>query len=463
MSLHWLKRFLPRGLYGRAILILLVPVVAVQLVVSVVFLQRHFDRVTEQMTRSVAIPLGYMLDEIGAAPDRESAAALARGLGEDLGFAVELPGGGVREARLFYDLSGRSVVRTMREVLPAVGAIDLAGDTGLVRLVAATPHGPAEIEFRRARVSASNPHQLLVIMVFAGLLMTFVAYLFLRNQLRPITRLAEAAAAYGRGRILPYRPRGAVEVRQAGRAFLEMRARLEEAKAQRTLLLSGVSHDLRTPLTRLRLGLTLMDEGEDVAAMVRDVADMEQMVDGFLDYARGEWSGAAEPAVPADIARRVAENAERIGRAVDLVLAEGAGQPVPMRVRAVERAVENLVQNALRYGRRVRLSVAPEPEGLRFAVEDDGPGIPAGRREEALAPFTRLDPARNLDRGGGAGLGLAIASEVARSHGGVLRLGESADLGGLLAELVLGRGKAGGGGSGADGGMVGPAGFEPAT
>ena len=436
MFFRWLKRFLPRGLYGRAMLILLVPVVAVQLVVSVVFLQRHFDRVTEQMTRSVAIPLGYLLDEIAAAPDQGAAAARGAALGAALGFTVRLPGDPVAEARLFYDLSGRSVVRTLHEVLPAVGGIDLAGDTGLVRLAAATPHGPAEIAFRRARVSASNPHQLLVIMVLAGFLLTVVAYLFLRNQLTPIARLGDAAEAYGRGRVVPYRLRGATEVRAAGRAFLDMRARLEQARAQRTLLLSGVSHDLRTPLTRLRLGLSLMEDTEDVRAMARDVADMEQMVDAFLDYARGEWTGAADPTVPADVARRVAGNAGRVGRAVDLAVAPGAESPVPMRARAVERALENLVQNALRHGTRVRLTVAPLGSGVTFTVEDDGPGIPADRRDEAVAPFTRLDPARNLDRRGGAGLGLAIASEVARSHGGALTLGDS-ELGGLRADLVL--------------------------
>jgi len=438
MFFRWLKRFLPRGLYGRAVLILLVPVVAVQIVVSVVFLQRHFDRVTEQMTRSVAIPLAYVLDAIGAAPDAETAGTLGREMGGALGFAVRLPAGEVADKRLFYDLTGRSVVRTLREVLPAVGAIDLASDTGLVRLVAETPRGPVEVEFRRSRVSASNPHQLLVIMVLAGILMTAVAFVFLRNQLRPVTRLAEAAEAYGRGRIVPYRLRGATEVRAAGRAFLDMRARLEEAKAQRTLLLSGVSHDLRTPLTRLRLGLSLLPEDEDVRAMVRDVSDMEQMVDAFLDYARGEWTGEVEQAIPAEIARRVAGNAGRIGRTVDLVLAEGAEAPAGLRVRAVERALENLVQNALRYGSRVRLTVAGGAGGARFVVEDDGPGIPAAQREQALSPFTRLDPARNLDAGGGAGLGLAIAAEVARSHGGRLTLGDSADLGGLRAELALG-------------------------
>ncbi len=440
MFFRWLKRFLPRGLYGRAVLILLVPVVAVQLVVSVVFLQRHFDRVTEQMTRSVTISLNHLLSEIAAAPDLAAAQAVAARLGPALGFVVALPGGPVQNSRLFYDLSGKSIVRTLRLEVPEVTGIGLvgpAGGIGDLRLAVATMHGPAMIGFRRVRVSASNPHQLLVIMGFAGLLMTFVAFIFLRNQLRPITRLAKAADAYGRGQIVPYRLRGATEVRAAGAAFLAMRSRIEEARAQRTLLLSGISHDLRTPLTRLRLGLSLAEEDDETAAMVRDVRQMEQMLDDFLDYARGEASGEMAPGRPDEIATRVVENAARIGRDVVLNMSDAARTQIPMRARAVERAVENLVQNALRHAAHVRLTVEVDATNVRFVVEDDGPGIPASRREEAVQPFARLDPARNQDSGGGAGLGLAVALDVARGHDGALRLGDSADLGGLRAELAL--------------------------
>jgi two-component system osmolarity sensor histidine kinase EnvZ len=439
MLFRWLKRFLPRGLYGRATLILLVPVIALQLVVSVVFLQRHFDQVTEQMTQSVAIPLGYVLDAIDAAPSLDAAQRAAAEFGSALGFEVTLPGGPVEDSRRFYDLSGRAVLRTLRESFPQVTRIDLGADTRFVRLAVDTTRGPAEVRFRRARVSASNPHQLLVIMVLAGALMTAIAYLFLRNQLRPITRLAEAAAAYGRGRILPYRPRGATEVRAAGAAFLDMRDRIERAREQRTLLLSGVSHDLRTPLTRLKLGLTMAEGGEETRAMRRDVEDMERMIDDFLDFARGDAADEPGPAAPAAIARRVVANAARLGREVALELGAGTETPVALREGAVERALDNLVQNALRYGRRVALAVAAGDRRIVFSVEDDGPGIPPERRNEALSPFARLDPARNQDAGGGAGLGLAIAADVARSHGGRLTLSESAALGGLRAELVLPR------------------------
>lgn len=439
MFFRWLKRFVPRGLYGRAALILILPVVVIQLVVSVVFIQRHFDRVTEQMTRSIAFPLGYLIDEVSGASGVEVAALVAGSLGADLGFDARFTDGPVPATRLFYDLSGRSVQSVLAELFPQLTGIDLGADLRRVRLSVDTPHGALEIAFPRGRVSAANPHQLLVLMAFAGVLMTGIAYVFLRNQLRPITRLAEAAEAFGRGRVVPYRPRGATEVRAAGAAFLDMRARVERAREQRTLLLSGVSHDLRTPLTRLKLGLSMAAEGAETEAMLSDVAEMERMIDDFLALARGEALGESEPTDPAALAARIVANARRTGREVELVCGPGAAMLVPLRSRAVGRALDNLVQNALRHAGRVRLGVEAGSDWLRFVVEDDGPGIPSDRREEALRPFTRLDPARNRNAGGGAGLGLAIAADVARGHGGTLRLGDSADLGGLRAEIVLPR------------------------
>jgi two-component system, OmpR family, osmolarity sensor histidine kinase EnvZ len=435
MIFRLLKRFVPRGLFGRAALILVVPVVTVQVVVSVVFVQRHFDRVTAQMTRTMAIPLGHFLEELGAAPDP---AAVARDLGGDLGLEATFPAGPVAARRLPWDLSGRSVVQTLAEVLPQVAAVDLS-QSDRVLLLVPTARGPVAVQFPRARVTPANPHQLLVLMAATGILMTLVAYVFLRNQLRPITRLAEAAEAFGRGRLVPYRPRGATEVRAAGAAFLDMRARLERARDQRTLLLSGVSHDLRTPLTRLRLELSMRDDA-DATAMLGDVAEMERMIDDFLDFARGEAEeGRVEPVSPAELACRIVDKARRAGRTVALHLGPDTDTPVALRPGAVERAVDNLVQNALRYGTVVALRVAAGADWLRFSVEDDGPGIPPERREEAMRPFVRLDAARNRDRGGGSGLGLAIALDVARMHGGSLRLGQSPVLGGLMAEFVLPR------------------------
>jgi two-component system osmolarity sensor histidine kinase EnvZ len=285
-------------------------------------------------------------------------------------------------------------------------------------------------------MSATNPHQLLVLMVFTSFLMTVVAFIFLRNQLRPITQLAAAAEDFGKGRTVPYRPRGALEVRAAGAAFLDMRARIERQIEQRTLMLSGVSHDLRTPLTRLRLGLSLMPEDPEVAALQDDVRQMERMVDEFLAFVRGD---AMEGSEATDAVALVGGIVEKVGSGVRLAGVEGKAKPVEMRPQAVSRAVENLISNAMRYGRTVEARLEFLERTLRITVEDDGPGIPEGQREEALRPFTRLDTARDPNLGGGVGLGLSIASDIALSHGGSLRLSQSARLGGLRADLEIAR------------------------
>jgi len=288
----------------------------------------------------------------------------------------------------------------------------------------------------RRRMSAANPHQLIVLMVFASVLLTVIAYFFLRRQLRPITKLAEAAEEFGKGRAVSYKPRGAQEVRAAGRAFLDMRARIERQIEQRTLMLSGVSHDLRTPLTRMRLALALMPEDAEVEALQADVSQMEQMVDEFLAFVRGD---AMEGSEPTDVVALLREVVERAGPGVKLVSVDGTPEPVEMRPQAIVRAVENLVSNAQRFGSQVELRLIFQDRSLRIVVEDDGPGIPADRREEALRPFTRLDSSRDPNRGAGVGLGLSIASDIALSHGGALRLSQSEALGGLRVDLVIAR------------------------
>ena len=432
----WLKRFMPRGLYGRAALILIVPIVTLQLVVSVVFIQRHFNRITVQMTRAVVAELSFLVAEVNAAPTPDAANAAVRPVAAPLAIWVEQPGAPVDTRIGRTDFTGPRVERTLKAGLPSLTGVDLTSSRFGVIVGFDTRHGPMRMGFSRERVSASNPHQLLVLMLATGILMTLIAYLFLRNQLRPIRRLARAAEAFGKGQVVPYRLAGATEVRSAGKAFLDMRARIDRQIEQRTLMLSGVSHDLRTPLTRLRLGLSMIED-DSRADLERDVADMEQLVDAFLSFARADaLEDAPEPVKPDELAHHLVDNAERAGHSVDLDVIEEL-DPLMMRRAAVERALENLLGNATRYGSHARLSVSKGRGDIRFVVEDDGPGIPPDAREEALKPFARLDKARNQDKGSGVGLGLAIANDIARSHGGHLRLGDSAEMGGLKVEFVL--------------------------
>ncbi|KEO52039.1 ATP-binding protein [Thioclava pacifica] len=444
MNFRWLKQVMPRGLYGRAALILILPVVTIQLVVSVVFIQRHFERVTRQMTEGMVREIVLLDQVVTRAQTTEAARVRLAELDEALGFVTTLPAPVAvaksrGDRRKFLDLTGIVVLSTLHENLPAIRSIDLVSDDNKVAVALETPKGLLSIVFPRGRVSASNPHQLLVLMVFVSILMTLIAYLFLRNQLRPIRRLARAAEAFGKGRNVDYRVSGATEVRSAGSAFLDMRARIERQIEQRTLMLSGVSHDLRTPLTRLRLALSMMPESPDVEAMERDVDEMGRLVDAFLDFAReGATQGDPETLEICGFVRGVVEDAQRTGHKVTLIGCEG-NETATFRPDALRRAFENLIGNANRYGERAEVTVSIGKTGWRIAVHDDGPGIPPERREEALRPFTRLDPARNQDRGQGVGLGLSIAADILRSHGGSLKLGHSERLGGLMAEMILPR------------------------
>ena len=442
MKPRLLKRILPRSLQGRAALILILPVIVIQLVVAVVIIQRYFEGVTRQMTGNIAIEVAHLTREVNGAPSLAAAQRVGSDLGRALKMRVELPATGpTGDSRVFYDLSGQQVITSLDKSLARVRGVDLYSNSREVRMLIGTRWGPMRVVFSRYRVSASNPHQLLVLMIFTSALMTLIAYLFLRNQLHPITRLAAAAEEFGKGRTVPYRPRGAIEVRAAGRAFLDMRARIERQIEQRTLMLSGVSHDLRTPLTRMKLSLALMEDDEEAQALLRDVEHMERLLDAFLSFARGDAMEEVTEVDALDLVAHVVENARRAGQEVTLKpldLPEGETARAKLRPQAVARAVENLVGNAVRYGSRAEVEVALAPNLLRIVVEDDGPGIPEARREEALRPFTRLDEARDPNQGGGVGLGLSIAADTAHSHGGRLLLGDSA-LGGLRSELVLAR------------------------
>ncbi|MGL4320363.1 MAG: ATP-binding protein, partial [Paracoccaceae bacterium] len=390
--------------------------------------------VTRQMVQGLERPLNLLIAKSMSDP----AGAVA--LSADLGLPMALPAAQpvpARDSHLWWDISARFVIAGLRQFVPGVLAVDLATNRREVRLWVQTGAGPVSFLIQRAHLSASNPHQLLVLMLFTSILMTLVAFIFLRNQLRPIARLARAADAFGKGQTMDYRPRGAQEIRAAGTAFLDMRNRIERQIEQRTLMLSGVSHDLRTPLTRLRLGLSMLPEDEDVQALNRDVADMERMVNEFLAFARGDAMEEPLPTPVHDLVRRAVDDAQRSGQTVTLGDMTGEGS-ASLRPMAVRRALDNLIGNAVRHAKTVRVSATLTERSVRLTVEDDGPGIPKDRREEALQPFSRLDAARDPNKGGGTGLGLTIAADVARSHGGALRLGDS-DLGGLKVEIVLAR------------------------
>ncbi|MGF1503267.1 MAG: ATP-binding protein [Paracoccaceae bacterium] len=437
-----IKRYLPKSLFWRAFLILVIPILVLQAVVALVFIQRHYDGVTAQMASSVAREINYAIRAVERADDAATAEAALEEMVDPLGLQLGLDLDGritARDVRAFYDLTGSVIAETLARRVERPLALDFVKIRKFVDVRVATSKGVLRVLVPRGRMNASNPHQLLVWMAVTVIALLAVSTAFLRNQVRPIRELARAASAFGRGRSLPFRPTGAEEVRRAGHAFLAMRARIERQIGQRTLLLSGVSHDLRTPLTRMKLALACAEPAPETVELSRDLDEMERMLAAYLDFARGDGTEEAEPVDPTEIAREVAEDAGRDGVEVELAELRDEDQPgeIVLRRGAVKRCLGNLVGNAARHGARTALSVRVTARFVEYVVEDDGPGIPPERREEALRPFVRLDESRNQNQGAGVGLGLAIALDIARSHGGSLSLDASERLGGLRATLIL--------------------------
>ena len=428
----WIKSYIPKRLYFRAALILVFPVVFLQLIVSIVFIQRHFEGVTVQMTRTVAAELDLITEVI----EREGAVA-AQQIARSLGMSMSIVAQDTEfaERRRIYDLTGL-VVRRELLALSEILIVDLP-DNKRVNARIRSGQEYFDLQFSRRRVSASNPHQLIVYLLFFGAFFTIIAFFYLRNQLRPITRLADAAEAFGHGENVQYDPSGALEVRAAGQAFLDMRERIQRHLKQRTMILSGVSHDLRTPITRLKLGLSFLPK-EQREPLEKDVEDMNLLLNEFLDFAKfeNETDIPFEVTSPSLLVEELIENFSRTNVKIETI-GEISETSIKLKAFAIKRALENLINNANRYSTQVLIEKKIENNFLILSVHDDGPGIDENQYDEVLQPFTRLDPSRNQNKGSGVGLGLPIAKEIAEGHGGSLKLSKSSLINGLCASLII--------------------------
>jgi two-component system osmolarity sensor histidine kinase EnvZ len=428
---------LPKGLYARSLIIIITPVVLLQSVIAYVFMERHWQLVTQRLSAAVTSDIAALIDFHETAPRLVTEDQLSRIAAERLSLNVEVMDGARLPPPLpppFFSLLDDALSDEIRRQIGRPFWIDTVGRSSFIEIRILLNEGTVMRVFaRRSAAYAANSHIFLVWMVGTSLILLAVAILFLRNQIRPIQRLALAAEDFGRGREIEFRPRGAREVRQAGHAFLEMKRRIERAMEQRTTMLNGVSHDLRTILTRFRLSLALLEQTPEIDDLRRDVDEMDRMLEGYLAFARGDYG---EPAVTTDLTSLLTElkgDAERAGHETSL---EITGDPVvTLRVDAFKRLLFNLLSNAARHGDHIAISAQHEGRWLTVHVDDDGPGIPPDAREEVFKPFVRLDEARNQDESG-SGLGLAIARDIARSHGGEVTLGDG-PLGGLRASVRI--------------------------
>ena len=425
--------YMPKRLYARSLLIVITPMILLQSVVTLVFMERHWQQVTQRLSTATTRDLAAIVDMIETTPgdDYSNVIRIAQ---ERLSMKIDilppdpLPPPGRKP---FFSILDQILTAEITKQINRPFWIDAVGDSKVLEVRIQLDGKVLRAFIRRNQAYASNTHIFLVWMVGTSLVLLMIAIPFLRNQIKPITKLAEAAESFGKGRPMPadFRPRGAEEVRRAGLAFIQMRERIERQIEQRTAMLSGVSHDLRTILTRFKLQLALSGSKPDIEALDRDVDDMRSMLEDYLAFARGE---AAEDPGRFDLAayfETLAAEAELRKRTVTTSL---AGDPtIHVRPRAFGRLLSNVVGNALRYARNVKVDAVHTRGSLTVIVDDDGPGIPAASREDVFKPFVRLDEARNLDDSG-TGLGLSIARDIARSHGGDITLDDS-PMGGLRA------------------------------
>ena len=436
-SARSLADLFPKGLYARSLLIVILPMVLLQTGVAYLFMQRHWDLVTHRLSNAVARDVGAVVDLYRALPLGADDKRLREIAAERFRMTVDLlPPGPLPPVlpRRFFDLLDpltRALPKELASQIKYPIWVDTIGRSGLMEMRVDLGFGVVRLITKRSLGYDANVHIFIFWMVGASFVLIVVAILFLRNQIRPILRLAKAAEEFGKGRYREFQPRGAREVRQAGYAFLEMKRRIERSNEQRTAMLSGVSHDLRTILTRFRLSLALLDEDSERQDLQKDVDEMQAMLEAYLAFARGDSGESATLIDLGAILEELRLGAERHGAWVR-VSTKGALE-VTVRPIAIKRCIGNLVGNALRYGRRVEISALREGRFVVVHVDDDGPGIPVESREDVFRPFLRLDEARNQDQSG-SGLGLSIARDIARSHGGEIVLGD-APLGGLRASL----------------------------
>jgi len=431
-----LKVLLPRSLLARALLIAVGPLILMQVLSAWIFYNSHWDQVSKRLSLGLAGDIAVLVNALSEVPDADSRnwlfaeAARSMEVAAELQPAAILPNVPARETALEGELR-RAMLR--KGITKPLRVDEQTGKERVVVLVQLAG-GVLRIDVPRARLFSWTTYAFVLWTIGTTLILLGVATIFMRNQIRPVRRLARAADAFGKGReVEGFKPEGAREVKLASLAFLAMKNRIQRQISQRTAMLAGVSHDLRTPLTRMKLQLEMMPEDESVGALREDVHDMERMLEGYLAFARGEGSEKPKPCDLGLLLGEVVRHARRDGSNVEL--ATEGDLRLPLRPDAMRRSITNLVENALRFAGRVVVHARRRGGAVEVTIDDDGPGIAAEHREDVFRPFFRLEGSRNPATGG-VGLGLSIARDVVRSHGGDIVLDDS-PVGGLRVRVRL--------------------------
>jgi len=433
-----LSSILPKSLYARTLMIIIAPMVLLQSVVAFVFMERHYATVTRRLSDATTRDISVLLSIYETYPHDDKYEKLIKMAREDLNLTIQvLPSQDLPPVRPkpFFGLLDRTLSNEISQQIGKPFWIDTVGRSRLVEIRIKLDNAVFRVLARRSQTYASNSHIFLLWMVGTSLVLLAVAILFMRNQIKPILRLAQAAERFGKGRSAPedFRPRGAREVRQAALSFIEMRNRIERQMEQRTTMLAGVSHDLRTVLTRFKLQLAIFGESEEAQEMQADVDEMQAMLEDYMAFAKGDLSEKSSQVNIRRLVQEIRKQSAQDNTAITLKL-PGDVISVPLRRHAFKRAVTNVVSNAVRFSKNVTIQVVKNKNWLTLRIDDDGPGIPGDQREEVFRPFYRLDDARKQHSGTNTGLGLSIARDIVRGHGGDITLKQS-KMGGLQAVI----------------------------
>ena len=445
-TLYWsekaknrIKNILPQTLFGRALLIIVTPLILMQAISTFVFFDRHWDTMTRRLAHTLAGDIAF----IGA-----SLTPLPKQL--DLN-QIFLKADDILHIRLTYspeeilvkkkpfqqwDRVRKSLRDALKERVRRPFSIDTIKKDRRIEIKVQLPQGLLNVNVHEKRLYSSTPYIFLMWMIGSSLVLFAIAIIFMRNQIRPIRRLAIAARSFGMGRgSSEIKPSGAKEVRQATQAFRQMRERISRQFAQRTEMLAGVSHDLRTPLTRMKLQIEMLERTPETRELQDDIQEMERMIDGYLTFARGEGSESLSKINLASLIEEIISTERRDGSLINFVNKSKTIKSVTLRPHAIKRAITNLIINSKKYAEIVKVEFEYNPEHAIITIDDNGPGIKPEHRDDVFKAFFRLDPSRNTDTGG-TGLGLTIAKDIVQSHGGDLLLSE-ASLGGLRATITL--------------------------
>ena len=432
-----LRKLQPKTLLARVVIIVIAPVVLAQLIVTAVFYEIHWNNVAGRLARALVNDVNFIIAWRADNPGDQNFRWIQQRAKDDLRLTVTFEPKAVLQRELDTDpfsMVEPTIKRALERYNTRPFFFDVvdAEDEVLIRIQLAD--GVLQVISPLSRLYTNTSYTFILAMIGTTLILLGIALLFMHRTIEPIRKLAAIADSLGKGRDVPdFTPEGVLETRQAAQAFLTMRERLRRQVQQRTEMLAGVSHDLRTPLTRMRLGLAMMGENAEAEALKGDIADMERMIEGYLAFARGDGDEEQAPLDVGALIEEVASDARRAGATISTRI-EGSMQAIA-RPLAMKRCLANLVANAQRYGKTVAISATRRKRWIDIAVDDDGPGIPPERREDVFRPFVRLEQSRNPTTGG-VGLGLTIARDIIRGHGGDLTLAQS-PMKGLRARVRL--------------------------